>query len=60
MGGSEGLSIAIPTYDRRESVVSLVEAIKCQLLPKDDELIVVDDRRAVIEALEFAGYFGRP
>ena len=37
-----GLSIAIPTYNRRESVVSLVEAIKCQLLP-EDELIVVDD-----------------
>ena len=42
MGGSAGLSIAIPTYDRRESVLSLVEAIKCQLLP-EDELIVVDD-----------------
>jgi glycosyltransferase involved in cell wall biosynthesis len=42
MGGSAGLSIAIPTYDRRASVVCLVEAIKCQLLP-EDELIVVDD-----------------
>lgn len=42
MDGGAGLSIAIPTYDRRESVVSLVEAIKCQLLP-EDELIVVDD-----------------
>jgi glycosyltransferase involved in cell wall biosynthesis len=42
MGAGRGLSIAIPTYNRRESVVSLLEAIKCQLLP-EDELLVVDD-----------------
>jgi len=59
MGGSSSLSIAIPTYDWRESVVSLVEAIKCQFLPKD-ELVLVDDGRAVIEAHEFAGDFREP
>jgi len=36
------LTIAIPTYNRRASVVALVEAIKYQLVPGDD-LLVVDD-----------------
>jgi glycosyltransferase involved in cell wall biosynthesis len=54
--GSAGLSIAIPTYNRRESVVPLVEAIKCQLLP-EDELIVIDDgssdgTAAALEAIQ--------
>ena len=36
------LTIAIPTFNRRDRVTSLVESILRQLEP-DDELIVIDD-----------------
>jgi glycosyltransferase involved in cell wall biosynthesis len=52
------LTIAIPTYNRRDELLSLVRAILPQLLP-EDELLVVDDGSSdgtteAVEAVERA------